>query len=114
MKYLFGIALVVALFEAASAVMLEGSAPTGRILAGAFAALMFLCAWAMWRRRSVVAASGIGVLLLADVGGTPFYERTSWVDWAIQSGLCAVGLLGVIAWVTVLRSHRQDVTALRV
>jgi hypothetical protein len=49
-----------------------------------------------------------------DAGGTPFYERTSWVDWAIQSGLCVVGLLGVIAWVNVLRSHRQEVPAPRV
>lgn len=109
MRYLFAVAVVVALFEATSAIGQDGSDVTGRVLTGAFAAVMFLCAWAMWARRSMVAASGIGILLLADVGGTPFYERTTWVDWAIQSGLVAVGLLGVVAWVDVLRSHRREV-----
>jgi hypothetical protein len=82
-------------------------------LAGVFAALMALCAWSMWTRRSIVASSGVGLLLLVDVGGTPFYERTSWLDWAVQLALVAVGLLGIVAWVNVLRSHRRGLATAR-
>jgi hypothetical protein len=113
MRYLFAVAVIVALFEAVSAIWLDGPDAGSRVSAGAFAALMFLCAWAIWTRRSIVASSGIGLLLLVDAGATPFYDRTSWTDWAIQLGLCAVGLLGVIAWVAVLRSHRRGLATAR-
>jgi hypothetical protein len=113
MRYLFAVAVSVALFEAVSAVWLDGPDAGSRVSAGAFAALMLLCARAMWTRRSVVASSGIGLLLLVDVGGTPFYQRTSWLDWAVQFGLVAVGLLGIVAWVNVLRSHRRGLATAR-
>jgi hypothetical protein len=35
----------------------------------------------------------------------PFYTKSSWLDWVLQLGFGAVGLVGIIAWVTLLRSR---------
>ena len=108
MKYLFTVAVVVGVFEALSAVWFNAPDVAGQVAAGVVAVILLACAWAMRARRSVAAASVIGVLLVIGVGGIPFYNRASWEDWAIQLGYGVVCVLGIIAWVNVLRSRRPD------
>jgi len=111
MKYLFAVAVFAGGFEAVSAVWLNAPDGTGQALAGVFSLLLLGCAWAMRSRRSLVAASVIGVLLLVDAGGVPFYAKGSWVDWIVQLGFGAVGLVGIVAWVHVLRHRRRAACA---
>lgn len=107
MKYLFVVATAAGIFEALSATWFNAPDMAGQILAGAFAAALLICAWAMWARQSFAAASIIAVLLLIDVGGVPFYTKTSASDWAVQLTFGAVGIIGLAAWVQILRMRRQ-------
>lgn len=107
MKYLFSVALCVALFEALSAVWLNAPDVTGQVLAGIFAVAFGVCAWLMARRQSLVAASVIGVLLLVDVGGVPFYGRSSVADLLVQLVFALVGLIGLAAWAQLLLDRRR-------
>jgi hypothetical protein len=111
MKYLFVVAVAAGVFEALSAVWLNAPSVAGQILAGAFALVLLGCAWAMQARRSFVAASVIAVLLFVDVAGVPFYTKTSAADWIIQMVFGLVGLVGLAAWVQVLRSRRRQPVA---
>jgi 4-hydroxybenzoate polyprenyltransferase len=103
MKCLVVVALATGAFEAGTAVAPGPSGVATRLFTGAFAAGLLLCAWAMWSRTSVLAASVIGVLLVLEVAFTPFYERTSVEDWVVQLAFAAVALVGVVAWTDVLR-----------
>jgi 4-hydroxybenzoate polyprenyltransferase len=105
MKCLFVVALAAGIFEAVTAAEPGPSGLVTRLVTGAFAAGFLLCAWAMWSRRSVLAASVIGVLLVLEVAFTPFYERTSVEDWVVQLAFAAVALVGIVAWIDVLRSR---------
>ena len=100
MKYLFVVALVAGLFEAASVFFIEQP-----LAAAAFAAVFLGCAWALWARQSLVATVVVGLFLLVDVGAVPFYDRESAGDWVVQLGFAAVGLVGIVAAVQVLRSR---------
>lgn len=113
MKYLFTVAVLAGTFEALSAVWLNAPEVAGQLLAAVFAVALLGCAWAMWRRRSLVAASVIGLVLLVDVAGVPFYTKTSWVDWVVQLAFGAVGLVGIVAWVGVLRGRHRAPAAVR-
>lgn len=103
MKYLFAVSLVAGIFEAVAAAMPDSPDPGARLAPAAFAAVFLAGAWALWFRQSVLAASGIGVLLVLEVAFTPFYGRTSVSDWIIQLAFAAVALVGVVAWIDVLR-----------
>lgn len=113
MKFLFTVALAVGGFEAVAAATPDGSGLVTRLVTGLFAAVFLLGAWAMWSRRSVLAASAIGVFLVLEVVFTPFYERTSVGDWAIQLSFAAVALIGIVAWIDVLRNRSTLQTAQR-
>ena len=103
MKCLFAIALATGGFEAVAAVTPD-SPGLGPWLAPAIAAAVFLgCAWALWSRQSVLAANAIGVLLVVELAGTPFYEKTSAHDWVLQLGFAAVAVAGIVAWIDLLR-----------
>ena len=110
MKYLFAVAVFAGAFEALSAVWFNAPHVAGQIAAGVFAALLLACAWMMWSRRSLVAATVIGLLLLSDVAGVPFYAKSSWSDWVIQVTFGLIGAVGVIAYVNILRSQRKRFT----
>jgi peptidoglycan/LPS O-acetylase OafA/YrhL len=105
MKCLFVVALAAGIFEATSAAEPGPSGLATRLVTGAFAAGFLVCAWAMWERNSVLAASVIGVLLVVEFAATPFYERTSVSDWVVQLAFAAVALVGIVAWVDVLRGR---------
>ena len=105
MKCLFVVAVAAGLFEAVATATPDDSGLVTRLVTGAFAAVFLFCAWAMWSRRSALAASAIGVLLVLEVAFTPFYERTSVGDWVIQLAFALVALVGVVAWVDVLRKR---------
>ena len=111
MKYLFAVAVAAGAFEALSAVWLNAPDVVGQLLAGAFAAGLLLCAWAMRSRRSLGAASVIAVLLLLDVAGIPFYSRTSVSDWVVQLTFGLVGLVGLAAWVHLFRTRPHRLVA---
>ncbi len=106
MKYLFTVALVAGVFEAASVFMIEVP-----LAAAAFAVVFLGCAWALWARQSLVATVLIGLFLLADVGGVPFYTRHSLADWVVQLTFAAVGLVGLAACVQVLRARPRRRTS---
>lgn len=107
MKYLCVVAVATGVFEALSAVWLNAPDVTGQVLAGVFALGLLGCAWAMWARGSIVAASLIALLLFVDVVGVPFYAKTSAADWAIQLAFGLVGVLGLVAWVHLMRTRRS-------
>ena len=109
MKYLFIVAVAAGIFEALSAIWFNAPEVAGQILAGIFAIGLLGCAWAMWAKNSFVAATVVAVLLLVDVAGVPFYSKTSATDWAIQLTFGLVGLIGLVAWVQVVRSLRRPV-----
>jgi hypothetical protein len=113
MKCLFVVALIVGGFEAVSAATPDSPGLGPRLAPGIFAAVLLGCAWAMWARRSVAAATVAGVLLLIDVAGVPFYERTSVSDWFLQGGFAVVGIVGIVAWVNVLRERPARLTVTR-
>ena len=105
MKYLFVVAVAAGGFETLSALWLNAPDVTGQLLAGVFAVALLGCAWAMRASNSLAAATVIGVLLLADVAGIPFYARTSPSDWVIQLAFGLVGVVGLVAWVHLLRTR---------
>jgi hypothetical protein len=100
MKYLFAVALFAGLFEAASAFFIEQP-----LAAAAFAVVFLGCAWGLWAHRSLVATVIVGLFLLADVGGVPFYTKESAADWLVQFLFAAIGLVGLAACVQVLRTR---------
>jgi hypothetical protein len=106
MSTLFVVTVAVGALEALSAVWLNAPEVAGQLLAGAFAVVLLGCAWAMRARRSVLAASVAGVFLLVDLAGVPFYQRGSLGDWIIQGCFAAVAIVGVVAWIGVLRERR--------
>jgi hypothetical protein len=108
MRYLFVVAIAAGVFETLSAIWFNAPEVAGQVLAGVFAVGLLGCAWAMWARHSFVAATVIGVLLLVDVGGIPFYAKTSLADWATQLVFGLVGIVGLVAWVQLLRERRRD------
>ncbi len=110
MKYLFAVAVFAGSFEALSAVWLNAPNVAGQITAGLFAALLLGCAWTMWSRRSLVAATVIALLLLIDVAGVPFYTKSSWSDWATQLTFGLIGAVGIVAYINLLRDRRKSHT----
>ena len=113
MKCLFAVAVLAGCFEAVAAATPDSPGLGPRLAPGAFAVVLLACAWAMWARRSVAAATVAGVLLLIDVAGVPFYGRTSVTDWVLQGGFAVVGTVGIVAWVNVLRERPARLTATR-
>jgi hypothetical protein len=103
MKWLMAVAVFAGGFEAVAAATPDTPDLGARLLPAAFAAVFLGCAWLLWSRRSVVAASVIGLFLVVDVGFTPFYGRASVHDWVLQMGFAVIGIVGIIAWVDVLR-----------
>lgn len=114
MKYLMAVAVFAGCFEAVAAATPDTPDLGARLLPALFAVVFLGCAWLLWSRRSVVAASVIGVFLVIDVAGTPFYGRTSVLDWVLQMGFAVIGIVGIIAWADVLRRRaRVSVPAAR-
>lgn len=76
--------------------------------AAALFAIGFLAiAWSCYRHmRTAPAVIGI-LLLILDGGGTPFYQRTTWVDWLVQMTFAALCLTGVVSGVLAVRTHRR-------
>lgn len=109
MKYLFVVAVAAGIFEALSAVWFNAPEMAGQLLAGVFAVGLLGCAWAMWVRKSFPAATVIAALLLVDVAGLPFYSKTSALDWAVQLTFGLVGVLGLAAWIQLIRSRRHAI-----
>jgi hypothetical protein len=103
MKCLFVVALAAGVFEAVAAAEPGPPGLVTRLVTGAVAAGFLLCAWAMWSRSSVLAATVIGLLLVLEVASTPFYGRTSTGDWVVQLTFAAVAVVGIVAWIDVLR-----------
>ena len=99
------VAVAVGVFEAVAAATPDSSDAAARVVPGVWAALLLASAAVMWARRSVIAATVAGLLLLIDVAGVPFYGRTSWSDWVIQGAFAVVAVVGIVAWVNVLRSR---------
>ena len=106
MTTLFVVTVAVGALEAVSAVWLNAPEVAGQLLAGAFAVVLLGCAWFMQARQSAIAASVAGVLLLLDIAGVPVYERSSLGDWIVQGSFVLVAVVGIVAWVGVLRERR--------
>jgi peptidoglycan/LPS O-acetylase OafA/YrhL len=106
MTVLSAVALVFGLFELLSAIWFNAPERAGQATAGIFALAFLACAWAMRARNSTVAAVVAGVLLVLEVGGIPFYERSSVTDWLIQAFVGVIGVVGIVAAVNVVRERR--------
>jgi len=111
MKYLFVVAVAAGVFEALSAIWFNAPNVAGQLLAGVIAVGLLACAGSMWARQSIIAATVIAVLLFIDVAGVPFYTKTSAADWAIQLSFGLFGLIGLVAWVDVIRRRRRHLAA---
>jgi hypothetical protein len=107
-KVLAVISTAAGLFEAVSVPSnAHEGGPVAALLTAVFAAVFLGCAWALWSRQSIVATIAIGLFLFVDVAGVPFYTKQGWQDWVIQLGFAAVGLVGLVACVNVLRHRRH-------
>ncbi len=107
-KFLVIISSAAGVFEAVSVPFnAHDGGPIAAVSTAAFAAVFLGCAWALWARQSIIATTTVGLFLLADVAGVPFYSKDTWQDWAIQLGFAAIGLIGVVACVNVLRQRRR-------
>ncbi|HET7683993.1 MAG TPA: hypothetical protein VFK34_10050 [Marmoricola sp.] len=106
MKYLFTVALLAGLFEAVSVFLIAQP-----LLAGGFAAVFLVCAWALATRQSRIATVVVGLFLLVDVGGVPFYARDGLGDLLVQLAFALIGIVGIAACVVVLRGHRVATAA---
>jgi hypothetical protein len=113
MTVLCAVAIAVGGLEAVAAATPDSPDVGAWLLPGVWAVLLLTSAGVMWARRSVVAATVAGVLLLIDVAGVPFYGRTSAADWVIQGLFAVVGIIGIVAWVNVLRERSARLTAAR-
>lgn len=111
MRYLFAVALFAGSFEALSAAWLNAPNVAGQVLAGVFAVVFLGCAWRMRSRNSFGAASVIALFLLVEVAGVPFYTKSSPADWVVQLAFGVIGLLGLVAWVNLLRGRRRPLVA---
>lgn len=100
MKYLFTVALLAGVFEAVSVFLIAEP-----LVAAVFAAVFLVCAWALVTRQSRVATVVVGLFLLVDVGGVPFYERDGVGDLVVQLVFALVGIVGLVACVVVLRER---------
>ena len=106
-KTLAAASLLTGLFETVSTVTNGREDGAGAALFTAAFAAVFLVGGALLARNgSRAAAHVVGVLLLLDVAGLPFYERSGVADWVVQGLFGAVGIVGVAAWVGVLRERR--------
>ena len=101
MKVLTAVALLAGLFEAVST--FSNDEP---VVVALFSAVFLGCAWALAARQSLVAVLVLGLFLLVDVAGVPFYEKSGWQDWVVQLSFGALGLVGLVACVEVLRQRR--------
>jgi hypothetical protein len=106
MTVLSAVALVFGLLELLSAAWLNAPDRAGQLFAGVFGVFFLGCAWVLRARRSVVVAVVVGVLLFVEVGGIPFYERSSVHDWVVQGLVGVVGIIGIVAAVNVVRERR--------
>jgi hypothetical protein len=100
-KVLTFVALFAGLFEAVSVFFIDVPLP-----AALFSAVFLGGAWALAVRQSLVAVWVLGLFLLVDVAGVPFYAKSGWQDWVIQLSFGALGLVGLVACVDVLRQRR--------
>ena len=104
MKVVFAFGIVFGLLESVMVFLIEFPAQ-----AAVFAAVFFACAWAIYSRHSALAAAVIGLFLLAEVAGLPFYSRSSLVDWVVQFGVgLPISALGLLAVVRVLLQRRRE------
>jgi hypothetical protein len=72
-----------------------------------FAAAFLLVAVLLSRRMRTIPAV-VGMALFAiDGGGTPFYARSSWQDWAVQLTFATVCVVGIGAGIAALVAHRR-------
>ena len=102
MRILVAVSMFAGLFEAFAA----STSSEGRAVIAGFAAVFLLGGLALWARQSLAVAVVVGLALLVDVAGVPFYERSALTDYLVQFGFGAVGVVGLAACINVLRTRR--------
>jgi hypothetical protein len=76
--------------------------------AGVFALAFLATAAALYRRMRTPAAVIAVILFAVDGGGTPFYQRSSWVDWITQLTFAAICAVGVVSALAAIRTERRE------
>jgi hypothetical protein len=105
MKYLFAVAVFAGAFESFATFNSDGL--MSGLVTAVFAVVFLACAWALWARHSIVATVTVGLFLLVDVGGVPFYQKSDLTDWVVQLVFGAIGVVGIVACVNVFRERRR-------
>ncbi|MEP7191263.1 MAG: hypothetical protein ABI903_00175 [Actinomycetota bacterium] len=64
-----------------------------------------------WDNKLVESLCRLALFLLVEVAGVPFYTKSSPADWVVQLVFGVIGLLGLVAWVSLLRGRRRALVA---
>jgi hypothetical protein len=90
------IAVVAGLAEIGMAIQFaaDGSTSSAPAPAAVFAAAFLLLAWFVHAAK-FWPVIGLIVLFAMEIAFVPFYTRSSWVDWAEQSGFAVIAIVGL-------------------
>jgi hypothetical protein len=104
-KILGWIALAFVVVEVVSAFFIE--VPVAALV---FAAL-FLIGWLLLRRGGLFGVLLVGVLLVIELAGLPFYERKDTDGWILQGVAFVLGVVGIVAAVGALWRRPRALSA---
>lgn len=84
----------------------DGSTSSSPAAAAVFAAAFLLLAWAVHAGKSWPAMVLI-VLFALEIVFVPLYTRSSWVDWAEQSGFAAISIVGLVVGIAAMAGRKR-------
>ena len=105
---LSAVAVIAGLAEIGMALQfaLDGKADSAPAPAAAFAAAFLLLAWFV-RGGSFWPVIALIVLFALEVAFVPMFARESWIDWAEQAAFVAIAVVGLIAGIAAVASHKR-------
>jgi hypothetical protein len=107
---LSAVALIAGLAEIGMAIQfaLDSEANSAPAPAAAFAAAFLLLAWFV-RDGKFWPVFALIVLFALEIAFVPMFTRDSWIDWAEQAGFVAISVVGFIAGIAAVASHKRAI-----
>ena len=107
---LSAVAVIAGLAEIGMAIQFgfDGEADSAPAPAAAFAAALLLLAWFV-RAGNFWPVIALMVLFALEIAFVPTFTRESWIDWAEQAGFVAISIVGLIAGIAAVASHKRAI-----